>query len=72
MEVTEISGSNGGEWGGLLDNISLVIDSDSIFFVFLWEVLMGNSKGGIPVFWVFDRVNILLGCKEDEILISYD
>ena len=50
MEVVEVSGGNGGEWGGLLDKTSLVIDSDSVFFVFLQEVSIGDSKGGILVF----------------------
>ena len=50
MEVVEVSGGSGDEWGGLLDKTSLVIDPDSLFFVFLQEVSMGNSKGGIPIF----------------------
>ena len=50
IEVVEVSGGNEGEWGGLLDKTLLVVDSDSIFFVFLREVSIGNSKGGIPVF----------------------
>jgi len=50
MEVVEVSGGNGGEWGGLLDKASLMIESDSVFFVFLRVVSMGNSKGRIHVF----------------------
>ena len=50
----------------------MVIDSDSVFFIFLPEVLMGNSKGGIHVFWDSNRVNILMCFKEDETLISDD
>ena len=72
MEVVELSGGNGGEWGGLLDKISLVIVFDSVFYVFLQEVSIGNSKGGIHVFGVSNQVNIHLGCKEDETLISND
>ena len=41
---------NGGEWGGLLDKTLLVVDSDLVFSIFLREVSIGNSKGGIHVF----------------------
>ena len=50
IEVVEMSRGNGGGWGGLLDKTSLVVDSDSVFFIFLQELSIGNSKVGILVF----------------------
>ena len=42
IEVVEMSGGNGGEWDGSLDKTSLVVVSDSVLFVFLREVSIGN------------------------------